>query len=145
MRTLSRKFKADFYLNAPATNVAIDIAEKHFACCLPEDYKELLLCSNGFEGNATDNYLVVWSIEELVTLNEAYNAKEFISDVIIFGSDGGEEAFAFDISTEKITIVKLPFIGMGYIANEKIADSFREFMGSQIREKKSIFKRLLGR
>jgi hypothetical protein len=140
MRTLSRKFIEDFHLNAPATNAAIDIAEKHFACSLPEDYKQLLLCSNGFEGNANDNYLVLWSIEELVTLNEAYNVKEFISDVIIFGSDGGEEAFAFDYSSEKTVIVKLPFIGMRYIVNEKIADSLREFMGSQIREKKTFLK-----
>lgn len=96
-------------------------------------------------GTATQVYyrLAFFNLSKrsLISLNEAYNVKEFIADIIIFGSDGGEEAYAFDISGQQLQIVKLPFIGMGYVEKEKLAD---KFMYQQIDEKKSIFKRMFG-
>ncbi len=44
-----------------------------------------------------------------------------------------------------MTIVKLPFIGMGHIANEKLSDTFGDFLAFQIKdENKGLFKRLFG-
>lgn len=123
----------DFSTVSPATVSAIEAAEKYFSLMLPEDYREFLQFTNGLEGETADNYLVLWSAEELVELNQAYNVKEFVSNIVIIGSDGAEDAFAFD--TTNMTIVKLPFIGMGHIAQEKLSDTFSDFLSSQIKKK----------
>ena len=140
MKQLLEKLNTCFDTVLPATLSAIETAEKFFHLKLPEDYKEFLQFTNGIEGDTTDNYFVLWSAEELVELNQAYNVKEFVSNIIIIGSDGAEDAFAFD--TTNMSIVKLPFIGMGNIANEKLSDTFEDFLSSQIKENKSFFKRL---
>ena len=143
MTQLLEKLANSFDTVPPATPSAIEIAEKFFNLKLPTDYKEFLQFSNGLEGETADSYLVLWSAEELAELNQAYNVKEFISNIILIGSDGAEDAFGFD--TTNMTIVRLPFIGMGHIANEKLSDTFGDFLSSQIKEEnKSFFKRLFG-
>jgi len=143
MIQLLEKLANSFDTVSPATPSAIETAEKFFNLKLPTDYKEFLQFSNGLEGETADSYLVLWSAQELVELNQAYNVKEFVSSIIILGSDGAEDAFAFD--TTNMTIVKLPFIGMGHIANEKLSDNFADFLSSQIKEEnKGFFKRLFG-
>ena len=142
MKQLLEKLSDSFDIVSPATPSAIETAEKFFNLKFPSDYKEFLNFTNGLEGEIADGYLVFWSAEELVELNQAYNVKEFVSDIILIGSDGAEDAFAFD--TINMNIVKLPFIGMGYIANEKLSATFKDFLSSQIKENKSFFKRLFG-
>ena len=133
MKQLLEKLTNSFDTVSPATSSAIETAEKFFNLKLSTDYKEFLQFTNGLEGETTDSYLVLWSAEELVELNQAYNVKEFVSNIILIGSDGAEDAFAFD--TTNMTIVKLPFIGMGHIANEKLSGTFGYFLSSQIKEK----------
>ena len=143
MKQLLEKLTNSFDTVSPATPSAIETVEKFFNLKLPTDYKEFLQFTNGLEGETTDSYLVLWSVEELVELNQAYNVKEFVSNIILIGSDGAEDAFAFDITN--MTIVKLPFIGMAHIANEKLSDTFDDFLSFQIKEEnKSFFKRLFG-
>lgn len=127
----------------PATPAAIENAEMVFNLKLPADYKAFLQFTNGLEGETASSYLVLWSAEELVTLNQAYHVKEFVSNIIIFGSDGAEEAFGFD--TTDMSVVNLPFIGMGHIPNKKISPTFSDFLLAQTKEKnKGFFKRLFG-
>ena len=142
MKQLHEKLANQFDLVSPAKLSAIETAEKFFDLKLPTDYKEFLQVSNGVEGETKDNYLVLWSAEELVELNQKYNVEEFISNIVIIGSDGAEDAFAFDITN--MNVVKLPFIGMGHIPNEKLSETFEDFLSSQIIENKSFFKRILG-
>jgi hypothetical protein len=132
-----------FDISIPATHSEIAAAENHFNFSFPTDYKEFLLITNGLEGEVNNEYLVLWSIKELIELNTAYHVKEFIENIIIFGSDGAEEAFAFDISDTNPSIVKLPFIGMGYIPNEKLTDTFEGFLSSKV-ETKNFIKRFFG-
>ena len=143
MKQLFEKLTNGFDTVSPARSSAIETAEKFFNLKLPTDYIEFLQFTNGLEGETTNSYLVLWGAEELVELNQAYNVKEFISNIILIGSDGAEDAFAFDITN--MTIVKLPFIGMGHIANEKLSDTFGDFLAFQIKdENKGLFKRLFG-
>lgn len=71
------------------------------------------MVSNGLEGEAANGYLVLWSCQELIELNAAYQVKYFVADVILFGSDGADEECGFAISGTPASIVILPFIGMG--------------------------------
>lgn len=144
MKQLFEKLSNNFEISAPATINAIEKAELYFDFKFPADYKEFLLFSNGLEGNTGDSYIVIWSIEELIELNEAYKVKDFISNLIIFGSDGAEDAYGFNISGENCKIVKLPFIGMGHISSEIIGNTFDDFLDSKLKGNKSILKRLFG-
>jgi hypothetical protein len=142
MKQLLEKLAGSFDTVSPASPSAIATAETFFNSKLPEDYKQFLQFTNGIEGETADRYLVLWGVEELVELNQAYHVKEFASNIILIGSDGAEEAFALD--TTNMAIVKLPFIGMGHIANEKLSDTFASFLSSQIKERKNFFNRLFG-
>jgi len=79
MRQLFEKLIKDFDTVSPAIISTIETAEKFFNLKFPTDYKEFLQLTNGLELETSDNYLVLWSAEELVELNQAYNVKEFVS------------------------------------------------------------------
>jgi len=136
-----KDLRKDFDITSPATSEEIAKVEKHFGWPLPADYKNFLLLTNGLEGGLSDEYLVLWGTTELIELNLAYKVQDFIQNIIIFGSDGAEEAFAFDISNQKSFVVKLPFIGMGYIPNERLADTFESFLVPKV-QPKGFIKRL---
>jgi hypothetical protein len=133
----------NFSIGSPATSSEIAKAEEYFGYAFPVDYKEFLSLTNGMEGSLKDDYLVLWSTNELVELNIAYQVKDFVKDLIIFGSDGEEDAFAFDFANLQSFIVKLPFIGMGHIPTEKLADTFEEFLLPRI-QNGSLISRLFG-
>ncbi|EMF42464.1 hypothetical protein LEP1GSC067_2887 [Leptospira interrogans serovar Lora str. TE 1992] len=60
----------------PGTNLnTIQKIESIFKVTFPEDYKQILLWSNGGEGKVGNRYLSLWKIEELVQLNEDYQIK----------------------------------------------------------------------
>src|ERR1700743_1841159 len=132
MKLLLDSLARDFSISAPATLAEIAEAERWFNYSFPPDYKDFLSAANGLEGQANREYLVLWSTKELIDLNTAYKVKEFVTDVIIFGSDGAEEAFGFDISGSPAPIVQLPFIGMGYIPTRRLCGSFEEFLSLKI-------------
>ncbi|MCR8649792.1 hypothetical protein A1343_11075 [Leptospira interrogans serovar Bataviae] len=61
----------------PGTNLnTIQKIESIFKVTFPEDYKQILLWSNGGEGKVGNRYLSLWKIEELVQLNEDYQIKK---------------------------------------------------------------------
>ena len=132
MKRLLDSLAKHFDVSAPATRSEIAEAETSLNYSFPADYTDFLLMTNGLEGKGGDGYLVLWSAKELIELNAAYQVKEFVADVIIFGSDGAEEAFGFDTSVVPAAIIKLPFIGMGYVPNERLAGSFEEFLAGKI-------------
>ena len=48
--------------------------------------------------------------------------------LVLFGSDGGGEAYAFDIRTASLPIVMVPFIGMELQYARPVADNILEFL-----------------
>lgn len=81
MKQLLEKLTNSFDTVSSASPSVIETAEKFFNLRLPTDYKEFLQFTNGLDGETTDSYLVLWSAEELVELNQAYNVKEFVSNI----------------------------------------------------------------
>lgn len=114
-------------LRSPATMNKLDEVQKSLGINLPEQYANFMSLSNGYEGLIGNSYVAIWKIEDLVGLNEGYAVKEFAPHLIIFGSDGGGEAFAFDI-TKEMQIVNTPFIGLGLEDEKVIAKVFDEFI-----------------
>ena len=81
---------------------------------LPADYWSVLSFANGSEGFLGDQYLRFYSTSQLIPLNRAFCTQEFIPGRFIFGSNGGGEAWAFDLQVRPAVVIKVPFIPMVY-------------------------------
>ena len=114
-------------VRSPAKQEEIEMAQEVIKVDLPEQYVNLLLLTNGYEGFIGKSYISLWKIEELVELNDAYGVKEFAPNLVLFGSDGGGEAYAFDASKDMV-IINIPFIGLGLEKESILAETFNEFI-----------------
>jgi SMI1 / KNR4 family (SUKH-1) len=115
-----------FQPNAPASNEALTSLPKS----LPESYFAFLTRANGGEGFIGDRYVQLWRAEELAEMNRAYKTEEFFPDFFFIGSNGGGEAFAFDLSRTDARLFEVPFIGLPTGANA-ISESFDSFLATR--------------
>lgn len=113
----------------PATTEEINAAEKELGLEFPKSYVDFLLITNGAEGSiGEENYLVLWSVNEIVELNNEYAVKEFTPQLTYFGSDGGGTAYAFDVSGDTISFAEIPFESIDIEDRVHIANSFNAFV-----------------
>ena len=116
-------------LRPPTTNDAINKLKKITNIKLPNEYKKFLKLTNGGEGFIGDNsYVMIWSIEELIELNELYEVSEYAPGLFVFGSNGGGEAYAFDTRSSSMNIVQVPFVGIDIDLIRQMATTFDEFI-----------------
>ncbi len=115
-------------LNPPIDRNEIKKVESVLGVAFPDDYVEFITFTNGAEGSIGENYLVLWAIDEIIELNEAYSVNEFTEGLVLFGSDGGGEAFAFDTRTNETQIVAVPFMGMDLDEVTTISNTFNGFL-----------------
>ena len=118
----------DFTSNPPADGNHLAEAEKHFRCSLPVQYRRFLSEQDGGEGFVGDQYLILWRASELVEFNREYESEKYAPGLLLFGSNGGGEAFAFDTRDNSMQIVMVPFVGMSLKDAAPIADSFENFL-----------------
>jgi hypothetical protein len=115
--------------NLGASSSAIIAAEQALGEKLPADYVKFLQRINGGEGFVGKGaYAMLWRVEELFSMNLAYDAEQHSPGVLLFGSDGGGEAFGFDTRSYQWPIVQVPFIGMDWNAAIPMGDTFDEFL-----------------
>ena len=106
----------------------IEEIEKNLKITLPKDYIEYFNENNGFTGVLNEKYYDLWKLEDIISLNEEYKVQEFFPNLVYFGSNGGDEAYAFDKSNN-MCIVSIPFIGSEE-DKKIIANNFREFINN---------------
>lgn len=95
---------------------------------LPQDYTDFLKQSNGGEGIIGANaYLILFTVDELASLNKAYHVEDYAPGLLIFGSDGGGEAFAFNVG-DSMRVIRVPFVGMDSSNVEPLANNFTAFI-----------------
>lgn len=95
----------------------------------PKDYIEFLNIFNGGNGNIGGNaYLHLWAYEEIEELNHDYCVSEYLTDVILIGSDGGDTAFGINAKGQYIEV---PFIGMDDEEIVVLAKNFDDFINQQ--------------
>lgn len=92
-----------------------------------DDFVEFYSKFNGGCGEVGDDvYIEIWNLNEINELNEQYEVSENIDNVLIFGSDGGDEALGYDYKEGKYLIV--PFIGMGFLEQPHyLGDNYNSF------------------
>lgn len=124
-----KRLSKDLALEEPSTRAQLVNAESSLGYALPKEYKEFLEKTNGAEGFVGDNSFVnLWRAEELQKLNADYEVENYAPGFLIFGSDGGGEAFAFDLTAPNMPIVKMLFVGMGRETATPISATFWEFL-----------------
>jgi cell wall assembly regulator SMI1 len=118
-----------FGKNPPATQGAISNAEKALTAVLPADYVSFLQSMNGGEGPiGGDAYAMFWQVEQLAEMNEGYEVNEYAPGLVLIGSDGAGEAFAFDMRQSPPSVVSVPFVGMDLEYAETVGENFTEFL-----------------
>lgn len=94
-----------------------------------QDYLDFIAKQNGCEGPiGSEGYVVLWPIDEVILGTEQVNTAEFAPGLLLFGGDGGNEAFAFDREDPKWPIVMVPLIGMSRNDMKFLAGTFTEFI-----------------
>ncbi|QEX18343.1 hypothetical protein FRZ44_36480 [Hypericibacter terrae] len=118
----------DFNGNPPATPASLRLFEMTAGLALPQDYVDFLRYENGGEGFIGSAYLILWRVEELLELNRAYQVTDYAPGLLLFGSDGGGEAFAFDRRSDIAPVVLVPFVGMDLKLIRPLASTFTAFL-----------------
>jgi len=111
----------------PASDEAIRIAERFMRVRLPDEYVGFLRFSDGCEGFVGEEYVRLWSVEELQKRNPTYQIAKNTPGLLVIGSSGGGEAYGFDYRHASLPIVRVPFIG-GWSDAQAIADTFTGFL-----------------
>lgn len=120
--------------NPGASEVSLHSLIKNSWVALPEWYLNLLRISNGAEGLVGNSYLGLWPAEEIIDINNNYCSREFHPGMLLFGSNMGGVAYAFDGREGKASIVEVPFDSIDpddMIHRGDTVDDFLEFLISQ--------------
>jgi hypothetical protein len=115
-------------LNAGAAEESIRSAMASLPRSLPGDYLDFIRTYDGGEGFVGDNYLVLWRVEDLATFNREYEVDQYAPGLLMFGSDGGGEGYAFDTRAAAMPIVRVPFIGMDLRYARPVANTFTDLL-----------------
>jgi hypothetical protein len=114
---------AGFSKQPGVSTAEVELALSSAGIELPTDYLSLLRFANGCEGFLGDEYLRFYPADQLISLNNAFCTQEFLPGRFIFGSNGGGEAWAFDIRIKPAAVLKMPFIPM----HDRYSHSFGTF------------------
>lgn len=94
----------------------------------PQQYADFLLESNGAEGAIGNAYLVLWSLEKIKPLNQLNEMDKSAPYLVLFGSDGGDMAFAFDKRSEVLPVVEIAYMDIGLEEPKLRGQTFLEFL-----------------
>ncbi|HJY87081.1 MAG TPA: SMI1/KNR4 family protein [Candidatus Acidoferrales bacterium] len=125
---MTNVFSKDSSLNEGATESALSAAAVSLGIELPEDYVSFLRLHDGGEGFVGQNYLVLFRAKELYQFNQEYESARYAPGLVLFGSDGSGEGYAFDTRSRAQPIVMVPFVGMDLRYARPTASSFTDFL-----------------
>jgi hypothetical protein len=123
---------SEFTGSTPAPAESLALLEQYFGNFgkkLPADLRELIETSDGAEGFINGHYLMLWSATEIIECNKSYQVDLYAPGLLLFGSNGGGEAYAFDTrASNSMPVVRVPFIGMDLEYADVEAPTFTEFL-----------------
>jgi len=130
MTDLTADYLEPFKGNEPATVSAISDFEAESGIKLPDEYIQFLKRTKGGCGFVGSNYVDMYPVDKLNEYNRGYGVAEFAPELLLFGSNGGGEALAFDRRYDKWPVVMVPFIPLDIREAVRIAPSFATFFDS---------------
>ncbi|MBO9609555.1 MAG: SMI1/KNR4 family protein [Paenibacillaceae bacterium] len=117
-------------LNQPADLQMIRKAEEELAIHFPDEFIEFLQYSNGASGyvGESDNQLNVWGVYELKDEHTNYRVEKYAPGLVLFGSDGVGNAYAFDTRNANLPVVTIPFVPLRLSEVKPCKPSFFDFI-----------------
>lgn len=106
----------------------ISFAETFLGWRFPREYVTFLTQRNGGEGFVGENYLLLYAVEDLATVNMGYDVNESVPGLLLIGSNGAGEAFGFDVREDEWRVVMVPFVGMSWRDAVWVGASLDEFL-----------------
>jgi hypothetical protein len=94
---------------------------------LPSDYLRTLELIGPGEGFVANDYVRLFPLDELSSLNRAYDFPTLLPGTLLFGSNGGGEGFAFRLQGVDPPVVRVPFIPLHPDYEEFEAPNFAAF------------------
>jgi cell wall assembly regulator SMI1 len=128
MDLINRDILSRLDTTEPAPDQLIRKAQVQLSAQFPPDYLEFIALSDGAEGDARGQYLQLWPLKQVLESQAAYQVTEFAPGLLLFGSDGGGEAFGFDCRSVPWKVVQIPFIPLDWEDARVVADSFAAFL-----------------
>ena len=128
MGLLNRDILMKLDTGEPASSQLIQKAQTYLSVQFPPDYVEFFALTDGAEGDAGGQYLQLWSLEQLLESQTACGVAEFAPGLLLFGSDGGGEAFGFDCRSTPWMVVQIPFVPLDWKEARIVADLFSAFL-----------------
>lgn len=126
---ISELLSAPFDLRTAASGAEISELRRQFPAGISSDYFDFLQIGNGGCGDVgSGDYAMFWGSDEIPTYNLEYETNTHAPGLILFGSNGGGEAFAFHSSKEALTVGIVPFVGLSLLEYRPMARSFSEFL-----------------
>jgi hypothetical protein len=105
--------------------------ERWLGAELPHEYVEFLTSAGGGEGLIGETvYVILWGADELRRLNEAYEVQRYAPGLLVFGSNGGGEAYGFDTRSPDWHVVEVPLVGMTWDLAKPMGATFLSFLGN---------------
>jgi SMI1 / KNR4 family (SUKH-1) len=95
---------------------------------LPVGFIDFFKETNGADLVTENIYIILWPLTEMIQLNKEYNVHIYAPEFFIFGSDGGDMAFAIQKSTG--LIYEMPFIGMSKEEAILKSNTFEDFLNN---------------
>jgi len=125
-RFLRSKRNEENVFYPPASEREIGQVESALGIVLPEEYKELMLFTNGFEGWIGEFYAQLEPIEQIIEESRTW-CGEFFPSFIFLGSNRNLEMLVLDTRRQEFEFGLLPNIGdeSDFISS---GPSFRKFI-----------------
>ena len=96
---------------------------------LPADYLDLLKFSNGASGWLRERYLVIYSADEVISINRFAKMETILPNMIIFGSNGGGTSFLLELGQSNLsTIYRCEDVDLGNESLIRISSSMESFL-----------------
>ena len=98
---------------------------------LPDDYRDFLRSSNGTEGFlAPDIYVLLWSANQIISLNTGYCVHEFLPGTVLLGSNGADTGYGLNFGASPEYYFAVPLIGMAVDSMSFLGVSFEQFLNA---------------
>jgi len=114
-----------------AASSSIDSLSSNAPFELPKAYLDLLLNTNGGEGDlgVEPGWCQLWSADDVVRFNREYEVQVNLPGCFAFGSNGAGEMFILrKLSNDEIQVEMVPFIPMQMDEAVQVAPNFEEFI-----------------
>ena len=119
---------SNFLKNPGSDEETINAAYRELGLVPPREYVAAMQFTDGGEGFIGQSYLRLYSSNRISELNRAYQISVFAQGLVLFGSNGGGEAYCFETRNGDVEIVQLPFIPMDFKHIRRFGGNFLQFL-----------------